>query len=356
MFVDSHVHFDAVRHHAQMLSDMLRMGAGQFCVLVIERFDANPVGFKQPEAVWMKLTEPARAFVFGGIDYTGIFGGRSTQPDASLVDQCETIRAMGFDGIKLISGKPNVRHAVGHALDSEVFTPMLRWLEQTGFPLLWHVGDPPEFWHEDQVPRWAREKGWWYESHIPPKSQIDREIANVFARHPNLNLILPHFFFLSDRLDDAASLLEKHPRYHFDLAPGVEMLHNFTTNRHRAIEFFEHYSDRIIFGTDIGMLEHSSSPDRGVMLRRFLETGDVFPVPDDPAMTPDDRPALHGLGLSRDAFQRITSQNFHRVLGHTTPRPLDKRTAREAMQQLSERNRKHGYSDDSAQLVLKELD
>jgi hypothetical protein len=354
MFVDAHVHFDAIRHRRRLLSDMERTGADQFCVLVIERFDATPHAFKQADAIWLKLREPDRAFVFGGIDYTGLFGG-GAHPEVSLIEQAQSIRAIGLDGVKLISGKPNVRHAVRHALDSAAFEPMLDWLEETGFPLLWHVGDPPEFWDANQVPLWAREKGWWYDSHIPPKSQIDREIAAVFKRHPNLNLILPHFFFLSDRLDEAAKLLAAHPNYYLDLAPGVEMLHNFTKNWKVARQFFEQHSDRIIFGTDIGMLDHTSSPDRGVMVRRFLETDDVFPVPDDPAMTPDERSDLHGLGLSSEAVVRITSENFHRVVGGNRPRPLQRSLLRDVLEEMIERNERHGYSNEAEWLALGEL-
>jgi hypothetical protein len=79
---------------------------------------------------------------------------------------------------------------------------------------LWHVGDPPEFWSERTVPQWARQRGWWYDDTHPPKSQIDAEIFRVFERHPRLRLILPHFFFMSDRLDDAAELLESLSELH----------------------------------------------------------------------------------------------------------------------------------------------
>jgi Amidohydrolase len=354
MFVDAHIHFDSVRHYSRLMSDMRRTGANQFCVLVIERFDRSPRGFKQAEAIWLKLQEPERAFVFGGIDYTGLFD-RGDGLQVPFVEQLETIRAFGMDGVKLISGKPNVRHAIGHALDAPVFEPMFQWLEDTGFPLLWHVGDPPEFWHENQVSRWAREKGWWYESHIPPKSQIDREIETVFARHPGLNLILPHFYFLSDRLEDAARLLERYPRYYLDLAPGVEMLHNFTKNYEQARDFFERFQDRIIFGTDIGLLEHCNSPDRGVMVRRFLETDDIFPVPEDPCMTPDDRPNLHGLALSSRAVEQITSENFYRVVGQRKPRAFEKSALVDALQRLVDSNRRHAYSNETEQLVLDQL-
>jgi hypothetical protein len=85
-----------------------------------------------------------------------------------------------------------------------------------------------------------------------------------------------------------------------DLAPGVEMLHNFSARRDDARAFFIRFADRIIFGSDFGMT-CGWGRDRGMMIRRFLETDEVFDVPDDPAMTPDDRPPLKGIALPREA-------------------------------------------------------
>jgi predicted TIM-barrel fold metal-dependent hydrolase len=329
MVVDGHIHFDSMRHYDRLMADMKRTGADQFCVLVLDQVAGCLESFKQAEGIWLKLQQPERAFVFGALDFTGVCAGREGEPAVPFVEQLELLRAMGCDGIKSLSGKPNVRHAIGHPLDSGVFEPILRWLEETQFPILWHVNDPPEFWDKNAVPIWAKEKGWWYEGDVPSHAQIDREIRAVFQRHPHLNLILPHFFFLSDRLDDAATLLETYPSFRLDLAPGVEMLHNFTKNRRAARDFFNAFANRIVFGTDIGLGNHCTSPDRGVMVRRFLETDDVFPVPKDPAMTPDVRPDLHGLKLPADVVAKILSTNFHRVVGRETPRSLDKELVRE---------------------------
>src|SRR5690606_23206726 len=95
----------------------------------------------------------------------------------------------------------------------------------------------------------------------------------------------------------------------------VEMLHNFTKSRAAAREFFIAFADRILLGTDTGLLDHATSPDRGVMVRRFLESDDRFPVPEDPAMTPDDRPDLHGLGLPAGVVEAIGRRNFERIVG-----------------------------------------
>ncbi|MCC7083552.1 MAG: amidohydrolase family protein [Pirellulales bacterium] len=346
MIVDGHVHFYSVKHYCRLMSDMRRTEARQFCVLVLDQVDPNPDTFALAEGIWLKLHHPNEAFVFGGLDYTGLMGGGQA-PLVPLVEQLNLLRAMGLDGFKSYSGKPNVRQKIGHALDSPVFTPMMNWLEATRFPLLWHVNDPPEFWDKNTVPIWAKEKGWWYEADTPSHAQIDREIRAVFARHPNLNLILPHFFFLSDRLDEAAKLLETYPGFCLDLAPGVEMLHNFTKNWPAARDFFIAFADRIIFGTDIGLCDHCSSPDRGVMVRKFLETDDVFPVPDDPAMTPDERPDLHGLGLPPTVTKQIFSENFYRIVGRRGPRPIQEDLARRTLQSLAEQAR----SDDRRQML-----
>ena len=81
MIVDAHTHFDSIRHRSRFISDMQRTRANQFCVLVVERFDSSADGFKQAEAVWLKLHEPERAFVFVGLDYTGLFGADCGEPE-----------------------------------------------------------------------------------------------------------------------------------------------------------------------------------------------------------------------------------------------------------------------------------
>ena len=318
---DCHVHFYRREHAEQILADLQRTGARQFNILVTARDQADPLGEQLDNAIWLKQQMPDQVFLFGGFDFRGMFDRGQPQPDIPFETQLQHLIDLGCDGLKLLIGKPDRRKAISHPLDGPLFEPMLALAEQAQFPLLWHVGDPPEFWDEKTTPLWARRRGWWYDQTHPTKAQIDAEIAKVFRRHPKLRLILPHFFFLSDRLDDAAKLLDEHPTYSFDLAPGVEMLHNFTANRDAARAFFIRYADRILFGSDFG-LTCGWSPDRGNMIRRFLETEDVFDVPDDPAMTPDDRPPLHGIALPQDVLKLIYTENFRGYVGDR-PKPLN---------------------------------
>jgi hypothetical protein len=287
MIIDCHVHFGGVGLYEKMLSDQRRTGADAFNIVVVPRLSEADDPARLACALWFKRRHPDRVYVFGGLDYSGMFDRGRREPDVSLVDQLQRLMAIGCDGLKMLCGKPDVRKAIGQPLDGPLSEPLLRRLEETRFPVLWHIGDPPEFWDPDAVPLWAKQQKWWYDCSFPAKQQIDREALSAFRRHPGLNLILPHFFFMSDDLAAAGRFLDEFPGFCLDLAPGVEMYHNFTRRRDEAREFFIRHAGRILYGTDISHGRHCTGPKRGWMVRHWLETDDEFEVPDDPLMTPD---------------------------------------------------------------------
>ncbi|HUS91658.1 MAG TPA: amidohydrolase family protein [Phycisphaerae bacterium] len=323
MIVDCHVHFDGVGLYDQMIEDQRRTGVDRFNIVITPQTHRRQGPDRLAAALWVKRKHPDSVYVFGNLDYSGLFEPGADAPAVPLVEQLDRLIDLGCDGLKMLCGKPDTRKEIGRALDGELYEPLLGRLEETQFPLLWHIGDPPEFWSPDTVPLWAKQQKWWYDESTPPKAQIDREALGAFARHPKLRVILAHFFFLSDDLSAAERFLEEHPNICLDLAPGVEMYHNFTRQHAAARELFLRHADRILYGTDIGAGRHCTGPKRGWMVRHWLETDDEFDVPDDPLMTPDERPALKGIALPADALEKIYAANFHRVLRRDTPRPLN---------------------------------
>jgi predicted TIM-barrel fold metal-dependent hydrolase len=318
---DNHVHLFNAAHEAQLLRDLDYTGTTQFALMVIGRDPTwDPQGNQLENCLRVKQKYPDRAFVFGGFDFRSMIA--RGVPEVPFDEQLKQLLAIGCDGLKLLIGKPDVLRQLRHPLDGPLFEPFLALAEELQVPVLWHVADPPEFWSEATVPLWARGRGWSYENNgYPTKSLIEMQMSRVFSRHPRLNLILPHFCFLSDRLDDAAFLLNHYPSYCLDLAPGVEMFHNFTANWDASRAFFINHADRILYGTDFGM-GLGWHKDRGMMIQRFLETTDTFDVPNDPLMQPDERPALRGLDLPEPVLQKIYVENFRRVIG-TKPKPLN---------------------------------
>jgi hypothetical protein len=156
-------------------------------------------------------------------------------------------------------------------------------------------------------------------------------------------------------LDDAADVLKRYPNVKFDLAPGIEMNHNFTANYEASRQFFIDHADRIIYGTDTGLMNQTNSPDRPKMVRRFVESSDEIVVPQDPCLTPDDRPNLHGLGLEPKVCRQILRQNFQRFVGGTQPRPLNKTRLTEVLKELGDNARARGEKNPTADRVLAEV-
>jgi predicted TIM-barrel fold metal-dependent hydrolase len=355
MIIDNHTHFDLLESHDQFLSDMDGAGVGPFCILVIDRSHIAPDSYKFAHALWMKHRHPNRCYVFGALDFAGMFDDHRPEPNIPFVKQVQTMMEMGCDGLKLLLGKPDRRKWTGQPLDGAVYTPVLNLLEETGFPILWHVGDPPEFWDRNKIPQWAKIHDWWYDATHPTKAQIDKEIANVIQRHPRLNVTFAHFFFMSDHLKEAEELLKKHPNIRFDLAPGIEMNHNFTANWEASREFFLRHADRILYGTDSGMMDQGTSPDRPKMVRRFIDTRDEIVVPTDPCFTPDDRPNLRGLGLPESATRKIFHENFRAFVGRDNPKPLNPSLLKKFLKELSTQAKATGEKTPTADRVLAEL-
>lgn len=71
-----------------------------------------------------------------------------------------------------------------------------------GFPVICHVADPEEFWDERLAPEWAKQQRWvYYLDNYPKKGELYKEMENVLNAHPNLKVILCHFYFISANLE-----------------------------------------------------------------------------------------------------------------------------------------------------------
>jgi predicted TIM-barrel fold metal-dependent hydrolase len=231
---------------------------------------------------------------------------------------------LGYDGIGEMGSKPAIRD-VHVPLDSPYYRGFWEACEEHRFPVLCHIGDVEDFWHEETTPGWAKERGWgYYRGDYPSLEELYAEIESVLDRHPELPIALCHFLFLSPRLERAEELLETYPNACLDLSLGVELMYNISRRRDDYREFFTRHDTRILFGTDIGMSttlpQHTA---RITMIRRFLETGDEFHTPDaaDDLLTRYELPYV-GLDLPRSSLERIYADNFRRLWGDK-PRKVD---------------------------------
>jgi predicted TIM-barrel fold metal-dependent hydrolase len=238
----------------------------------------------------------------------------------------------------LVEGKPVVRKLLAMPFDGPQYAGMWAALQEQGFPVVFHVADPEEFWDADGCPDWARAQGWFYgDGTYPLKEDLYAEVGRVLERHPDLKIIFAHFYFLSADLARAGAFLGAHPHVCFDLTPGVEMYFNFARTLEAARDFFIEYQDRLVYGTDIGATAVQRDPSQGLdwadslgrawIVRRFLETDGPFSAPEgighDLGM---DSGGFHGIALPSDALEKVYHVNFERLFG-SAPAPLDRDAA-----------------------------
>ena len=255
-----------------------------------------------------KIKNPGITYAFGGLDYAT---GRD------FAAQAKNLRAMGFDGIKMLEGKPTVRKNLNKALNDAAYDEYYAYLEETGFPVLFHVVDPPEFWDKEKVPDWAVEQGWYYdESHTPYEQYYD-EVGAMLKKHPKLRAIFAHFFFLSDNPERAQKFLDEHPSVYIDVTAGIEMYENFSKDPDFWRGFFIKNSRRIIFGTDSSDNEVSGEKTAlngyAGMEIDFLRCDKEIDIYDK---------KIKGINLPKDVQERIFALNYQEITGKT-PQPTD---------------------------------
>jgi len=316
--VDSHVHMGRIDGEASMLATCEATGIEKMGLVAIQDPRA---GSGLPQALYMKARHPGRFYVFAGLNHAArLTDGEVAAP--SLADQADSFAAMGCDGIKMIEGKPTSRQKMDVPVTDAYFAEYWARMEELGLPIIWHVNDPEEFWDPDRIPGWAKERNWGYGPDDVQKEELYEEVDEVLARHPGLKIIFAHFYFLSADLPRAAWFLDEHPNVHFDLAPGIEMLYNISRHPAAGREFFTHYADRIVFGTDLssGMAIEQSRIRAGIVFR-WLETDDTFRVPEeaDFLLGPPEDGVIRGMSLSEDVLARIYGGNFARLAG---PQPM----------------------------------
>ncbi len=265
--------------------------------------------------------EDTAAYACGGLFYPE-YPARS--PHAIAYDfkaQAEEIKKIGFDGVKLIESKPNVRKLLQLPLDSPAYEEFFSYIEQEQMPLVWHVGDPADFWDESKTSDEAKARGWFYgDGTFPARDGLYTEVLNVLKRHPRLRVIFPHCFFMSREPKRLEALLNEYESVYIDLTPGPEMYVDFTNNYAVWCDMFNKYYRKILFGTDL----RNDTPEKMRKMLvgetvRFLSTADCFSAFSYFGMNS----TIHGLGLEKDKLECILHKNFTDIFGNR-PKKIDK--------------------------------
>jgi hypothetical protein len=112
--IDSHVHFVHPERMGEMLSLMDAVPCARFNLVSIPNPDTTT---HNPAALYFKQHHPDRAYISGALEYSVL--ADPSQAPARLAAQIAALKAQGFDGLKLIEGKPQVRRMIPYPLDPD---------------------------------------------------------------------------------------------------------------------------------------------------------------------------------------------------------------------------------------------
>lgn len=244
--------------------------------------------------------------------------------------QYERLMELGCDGIKFIQMKPDRRKPIGKGIDHPSYDAAFSMMEADGTPVTIHSGDPQSHWDINQISEYGLKHGWYYgDGTFPTCEEIYSEDFAMLDKHPKLNVTFAHFFFLSEQPDRVRRIFEKYPNVKFDLTPGGEMFLGFSKDIDYWHDFFEEYSDRILFGTDCNDIKQPISNEALIdSVREVLwHDKEVYTMPIYGGYT------VKGLALSEKAFENICYSSYIKFAGDQT-KPINDRLFRATAEKM----------------------
>ncbi|MBR4000632.1 MAG: amidohydrolase family protein [Clostridia bacterium] len=257
----------------------------------------------------------------------GCFHEADIYRDIPYETQYGNLMKLGCDGIKFIQMKPDRRKAIGKGLNDASYDRVLSAMEERGTPALIHSGDPETFWNRDLMTEEEIGYGWFYGdgTHLSC-DEIYEECFEMLGKHPKLRVTFAHFFFLSNKIEEARRVMETYENVNFDLTPGWEMYLGFSKDIDAWHDFFETYSDRILFGTDSNDGKTINGDLVGLVRTAITHDRSEFPMP-------VWKHRIRGLALSDDTVRKICYGNYVRFVGET-PEPVNDRYMRETAERM----------------------
>lgn len=242
--LDFHVHIlddipveESIRHFKELCERKGYEGVGIMSLVHDDTTGYRPHANRDALTIKEAL---GKSYAFASLDHQYDF-----------VEQAKEYMAQGFDGIKLLEGKPSCYRINGLGYDHPRFEPFFTYCEAEQIPLMIHVNDPKTFWDAERVSESAKRNGWFYgDGTMPSHEDFKQVLENVLARHPNLRAAIAHMGFYADELPRAAELLDTYPNLRLDITPALPIYVQLCETPMESKAFFEKYHTRLIFGTD----------------------------------------------------------------------------------------------------------
>lgn len=248
---DAHVHYlmkTPVKDSIYSYSEMMKL-TGTQKLLFLSIVDLEQIDFTQNlKGLFYKNYFASDAYAFASLEPQ-----ENIQEEAlskNYLSQAEKFMSVGFDGMKMLQGKPSKRRTSKYKLSDKVYDRFYSFMEETGFPITMHNADPIEMWDLSNASSYAIEHGWVCDGNDLTQMQMIEDVFEVLKKHPKLHLTLAHFGFLGKEKELAKKFLGDYEYTMFDMTPAYEEYSHMSFDLEFWVNFITLYSDRFKYGTD----------------------------------------------------------------------------------------------------------
>jgi predicted TIM-barrel fold metal-dependent hydrolase len=262
---------------------------------------------------YFKQPAPERFQIFGGVDWTQWLEKGDNFPEWAA-GRLRVQKARGAEGLKIWKSLGlKVKDHTGKLIDVDDsrLAPIWEIAGELGLPVLIHIADPVAFFDpiDETNERWEElinHPDWVFTSPpFPPFIHIIEGLASIVTRHPHTTFIGAHVGCYAENLGWVGALLDRCPNFNVDISARIGELGR---QPYTARNFFMRYSDRILFGSDMGPY-----PEAYRVIYRFLETDDEYFNYNAAPIPMQGRWHVHGLTLPDDVLKKIYYLNAERI-------------------------------------------
>ena len=264
-------------------------------------------------AMYFKAVFAPNFYAYAGLEYAHLDLTDKKAVADDLLRQVQEYKAMGFDGMKMYEGHPNMRMVLGYSLDDEVYDKYYDFCEKEGFPILMHLANPPYMWVKEMVSEYWRNRGCYFDPAIfPTFEDFHTEILKRLEKNPNLKFALAHWGFMTFN-KPALEKFMSYPNTILDVCPGGDNFTEAGKDTEYYKEFLEKYADRITYGTDSYNFEYDKEETwlrgtgaRPTLVQTFFNTDEEFAYAGS---------TIKGIKVSEETKEKIFYQNLCDLLG-----------------------------------------
>jgi predicted TIM-barrel fold metal-dependent hydrolase len=196
--------------------------------------------------------------------------------------------------------------------DDPVLEPIFAGLAARGTTVYAHIAEPIAAWSplDPDSPDYGyyKSKPPWYvygKPGVPSKERILAARDHVLETHPSLRVVGCHLGSMEEDVDDIARRLDRYPNFAVDTAARIR--HLMRQPREKVRAFLLRYSDRVLYGTDLGISPGQDAVKVAERLEReYARDWSYFAT--DETLEVDGR-TVRGLALPPEALRRLFRDN-----------------------------------------------